>query len=713
LVGACAVAAFGYSGAPKILRAWPNLGGSVIPDILGFTAAAALQHVETIAIAAALWFIFWSSGRMSLRALKSDRDSSLESAILASAIGIALWGQLFLLLGLAGLLNSTFLRLVLGLGIVLGVFDVSRYRPSLWVGLAELREAGMPWLILIGVHLAILAPFALVPETSYDALEYHLGLPSLYLLRGRIDAVPDNVFSGIPSIPSMISGWSLTVSSSGNAAHFLNFSYLVMACLTVVALARRLGRPSVGGIAATLFVLTPCVSTAGTMTGVECAGAFLLTAALIAVLAALEADDRKEPWIAAGLIIGAAMATKNLLWSLPLAASTLAFAGKRRPGSRNAAWATGAAAFILGPWLVKNAVFYGNPLFPIFETWIHPGTSTAAGSRYLVAGASVAEAWRTGLMIGLKKWVWGPVHGIDFNATFSESFNPILIGMLPIGLWAAWKKYELRPIFAFVAVFWVPISLLTDMPRYFIPALPIAALLVSMAIGMMAAPVRIGALVVSILGAAAVWRGTLPLNRLAVFAGQQSEESLLEHTSYDYYPAPSYAGMRWINANASASSRVLIFGDARGFYLERDHLLSTPAQTSLLERWAGASTDAQSMHALFVANGVDFILVNHGEIIRERLALSFTVASKRTFDAFWRRYTRKVFQVGPEELQTPSGTRQLDRWVVVYRVLSEAESAKSHDADDLFSAYSTRINSPEIEMPTQAAKSRSLFRYAE
>jgi hypothetical protein len=692
LAGACAVAAFGYSSAYKILRAWPTLGGSVMPDMAGFTASAALHRAETVAITAALWLIFWSSGRMSLRVMKSEPDSPLESAVLASAVGIALWGQLFLLLGLARLLNGALLRLLLGLGFALGAFDVSRHRPSLQASFTELREAGVPWLILTAVHLVILAPFALVPETWYDALEYHLGLPSLYLLRGRIDAVPDNVFSGIPSVPSMISGWSLTVSPGGHAAHFLNYFYLVMACLAIVALARRLGRPGAGGIATALFALAPCVSAAGTMTGVECAGAYLLTAALLSVLVALESDDRKEPWIAAGILIGAAMATKNLLWSLPIAAGAVAILANKRPKPRIAAWAAGTAACILSPWLLKNAVFYGNPLFPFFETWIHPGTSTAAGSRYLFGGASVSDAWRVGFMAGLKKWASGPLHGVKFNGGFSESFNPILIGILPIGLWAAWKKPGLRPVIAYVTVFWLPISLLTDMPRYFIPALPVAALLASTALETTGTPINIGTIVISVLVAAAVWRGTLPLNRLAVFTGERSEENLLEHTSYDYYPAPSYPGMRWINANASSSSRVLIFGDARGFYLERDHLLSTPAQTSLLERWAGSSTDAKSMHDLFVANGVDFILVNHGEIVREQLALSFTVASKRTFDAFWRKYTRKVFQIGPEEFQTPSGKRELDRWVVIYQVLSETESMKSHDADDLFSAYNTRTN---------------------
>jgi hypothetical protein len=51
-------------------------------------------------------------------------------------------------------------------------------------------------------------------------------------------------------------------------------------------------------------------------------------------------------------------------------------------------------------------------------------------------------------------------------------------------------------------------------------------------------------------------------------------------------------------------------------------------------------------------------------------------------DAFWKKYTFRIF--GAEDPR--------DRWVGVYKVLSEAEAARPHPFDDLYAIHVARLN---------------------
>ena len=53
--------------------------------------------------------------------------------------------------------------------------------------------------------------YALIPETFYDALVYHLALPAQYILHGGIYPTPSNSYSGIPALPQMVSGLALAI----------------------------------------------------------------------------------------------------------------------------------------------------------------------------------------------------------------------------------------------------------------------------------------------------------------------------------------------------------------------------------------------------------------------------------------------------------------------------------------------------------------------
>lgn len=671
----------------EALALWARAGGAVFPPPWRLTAAAAIGHAWTLAAALPVVFIMSTTGRFMVRTLGVRPSSRLDAGATAYALGAVAWGQLFLLLGLCGFLAPPLLRAVIALGVAAGALEWIRRPPGLAALGRELKEAGPLWVALFFLSLVVLLPYVMVPETFFDSLEYHLGLPRLYLLRGRIGPVPDNAFSGVPSVPSMVYGWSLALDAGGTAAHLLNLLWLLAGGASLAGLARRLAVPAAGGLAAALLAASPCVASAANMTGVELAWALFQTTALAVILGAAQDRTKLGPWVAAGLLIGGAMASKNLAWGLPAAALLAAWTAGGKPSLRCAAWTAGAAAAVLAPWLLKNTLHYGNPLYPFLHEWFRPAAESMPGWRYLGSGATLD--WSSGFCAGLLSWLKAPWLSLRYSGRLSDSAGWVLLGLAPAGLLAARRAPGWLPVLAYAAAAWLPVSLVTGLPRYLIPAYAPLALAAAFAVERRGAAFYLRPLAAAALAASclSVWRWGLPLTRLRVFTGQVPAAEFLSRSDEAYYPAPLYAAGRWLGDNTPADAKVLLFGDARGFQVPRDHVLSTPMQTTVLERWANAAANGKALRARFAAEGIGWILVNHAEIVRRRLELSFTLSGKRSLDEFWSRYTIKTFQIGPENMRVSTGKTSLDRWVVVYKILSEEEAALAHEADDLFSGY--------------------------
>ena len=660
-----------------------RFGIPILPDLVALTVPVAILRIATLSAALALGFVFWSSGRALFRFLELEAASRLESSATALALGALLWGQFFFALGLAGFLQVVLLRVLLIGGAMGGLADCLRRPPDFAAFRRELREAGASWLGVLAVHLAVLAPYAFIPDTFYDALEYHLALPGLALLRGRIGPVPMNTFAGLPSLPSMLYGWALAVEATGRVAHLLNFGFLVATVLAILGLARRLGNPRLGGPAAVLFAVAPCVVMMSVCTGVDLAGAFFQTVAIVAILSAVD-GERSKSWVAAGLLIGAAMATKPLAWGLPVAALTAVWTAGARRSKLGLAWASVGTFAVFVPWLIKNGVFYGNPIYPFYHEWFQPHAEIMPNWRYF--NETTGIPWRSAPWSAFVVWLEAPFEAARYQREIPQYADPVLIGLLPAGLWLSLRDRRFKILLCFTAAAWLPVSFVTDLPRYFIPIFPALSLASAAAVQSGGRVLRAAVVVCLAVFGVTLWIGILPSERLRVFTGQQAESDFLEHINSSY-PGPLDAAARWIDGNAPQEARVLVFGDSRGFQLTRDYILSTPKQITPLELWANASVDGSALSQRLAREKIRYIIVNHAEILRLGLTYSFTPAGKSALDRFWSRYTRKVFQAGPNQARLANGQETMDRWVVVYEVLSEEEAAKPHEADDLFAAY--------------------------
>ena len=243
--------------------------------------------------------------------------------------------------------------------------------------------------------LAVLAFAAMLPPGvawatefgGFDALSYHLELPREWFVFGRIATLPHCVYSAFPNFVEASSLHCMTL-LGGAAPHglamapqFLHAMMGVAAAIAVGGVAATLAGPDPrraawGAGAGFVFLLgVPWVVVTGSLAYDEMAVLLMAATAMLAWHTGMQTDDEEAPvgrartGIAVGLALGAAIGAKLTavgMVAVPFAAWAIVrgHAGDARAWARAASWAAATAALVLLPWLVRNAVDTGSPIFP-------------------------------------------------------------------------------------------------------------------------------------------------------------------------------------------------------------------------------------------------------------------------------------------------------------------------------------------------------------
>jgi len=674
---------------------WPS-SWRIVPGVVG---------MHFLRLGGLLWVaaVLTGTGHSLLRRMPVTLSGFWERLAFGFGLGYGLWGTVLLLLGLARLWHRPVFLGLWALGSAASLFEFSRLRKA-WrdegIGEPSGRERGIAGFLTGAVLLwwCLHLPYALIPETFYDAMNYHLAFPNLYLVRHGITPTPEHSFSGIPSLPSMLSALTLAADRSGVMAQLLHMSMVLAVCAALLGGGRRLGSPRAGLGAGFVFALTPVVTSEAYRLSVGLEGALMQTLCFLGfAAAAMEGPGTpgRRGWLfVSGIFLGFCMATKYPAWLLGAAlvcgAVYLKAAAFKRGENVPAplAWKEvllplAAALLVLLPWVLKNLAFYGNPVYPFFHDMFVPGAEVMPDWRFFSAGG--LDLGRTfGTWAGFKRVL---LHLWDFTRQAEEvgsSIGPVYLGLLPL-LFLAPLAPRLRLLAVMTAAAWVPLSLTSPITRFFIPSLGIWALLTALALYRLPDCVektglRLGALAAVLAMAGGYFAmGTFTWGDLDVVLGGRSFREFLAVRGNSYhYLAPAFSGFEFLEKETPPDAKVLIFGDSRHFPLWRDRVVSSLDQTPALIRWADDADDAGDLRRRFREEGVTYILVNHGEVFRNLEDIEITRKGKDNFDAFWAKYTLKAH----EALQRG------DHWVAVYRVLDEAEAAKPHPADDLWKIYS-------------------------
>ncbi|CAM9886427.1 unnamed protein product, partial [Chrysoparadoxa australica] len=391
-------------------------------------------------------------------------------------VGVGLALMLFVthLLGMLGWLNPLSAWTVSGAGLLILGVSLARKQgedsgdSEFGMG-APCRAVDVVGMIACAWCVGLMIAAACVPAGvlwdseygNYDSLSYHLELPRVWMEAGRITPVDWNVYSYLPSYVESAYVHMAMLGGTGNgglgladdggrgiyAAQFLSVVMAVLAALVSGVVARRVwsrtcsqddlsGRSVgrlVGWIATVLVVLTPWMVVVGTISYNESA-VVLLT--MCAVWIAMEdgiSDTRRGLWC--GLVMGAACSCKPtaLFLAAPVVGAVLLAGMPVKVWWRVVLVGCFGGVVMLLPWLIRNELATGNPVFPQLSGLFGEGHWDATQHAKYAAGHS----FDGGFVDRLKLLVLPDANGVTHVERFRGLTNRqwgITAGMGVFGL---------------------------------------------------------------------------------------------------------------------------------------------------------------------------------------------------------------------------------------------------------------------------------------
>jgi hypothetical protein len=459
-----------------------------------------------------------------------------------------------------------------------------------------------------GAALAATVAVALHPDTSWDAVVYHLRVPAWFVAEHRVFHVPTHQFTAFPLATEMLTAWlmltgDLDLTGGGGSARLFHLSCAVVAAAAARRMAARVAAAPHGGersdraqcagwAAAAVVLLSPLTGTIGVRAYND-----FVQAAFGGLAGDLLLAGGPGSVPLAGALLGIALSAKFTA-AIPLAAlAALWF--RRRP----APYVAAAAAFL--PWAAKAWLLTGNPSSPFLGRLFPPAGPETAFQLDAYAASVTGSTFSPRLALeGLARLVRGgegerltELAGIGLAAA-------ILIGARP----AAGAR-RLGALAAALVLGW---ALLTPDQRF---ATPVLAPLAAVAGGGLARLLawRPAAAALAVLLPLNLVR--LPLEHVRLFDPLPfavGRETAWAHATRSLFPAPSYGTLaRWANASLPPGARLLVMVDIKAHYIwRRTYHDFQYVRPGLFLRWLrGAGGSPEALRRKLRQEGISHILV--------------------------------------------------------------------------------------------------------
>ncbi len=524
------------------------------------------------------------------------------------------------------------------------------------LGCVRARGGWLAVAILSAVAL-FLTIQALTPPSDWDSLMYHLEVPARFLEQGRVYLPEDNLHASRVGLAHMLYVPLLALGGAPAPALLSAALGLLLAIAAFGFCVRYLAGPTAGWTLVLLWGSTIVLLVAVTARVDVTLGLYLFLAHW-AVVEAILSRSKRALYLGA-ILLGFSLGVKYPALAYAVALSPLiAWAAWRRtatlaPPLRSVA-AFGALALAAAlPWLLKNALLFGDPYYPLLtHPRLEPWLAELWGSAQAPASFSgdffrpLREARRGDF--SLLDLFFAPGE-LTIEGEAAQYFaNPIFL-LLPLWLLVRREKalnLLLLPALGYlgIAVFYQPVP----NPRYLIPLL--APLTIVTTHGIVTLATRR-------LPGRAAWAALLVLAGVALapsvkavvdrmskgnwalhLAGSTSRrEYLLRHPEPEVH---AYAQIvSFVNEHVPADARILLLLEARGFYFQRDVI-----QDNRLTNWPLLAARASDGNCL-PSTEITHVLVHHGALVYYRLrGFDPEKISWSAFDAFRDRCLQQVYQ---------------------------------------------------------------------
>ena len=366
-------------------------------------------------------------GAMLLRRVLRVRELPvLETCVHSMVVGVVGFVLCMYAGGALALFGPVFALLLPALMIALGGFDGWQLARRVKRELARARPRG----VLINsiaafgvlctglIYLGLMTPDAL----NYDATWYHSVIPQEYARQGRLVAFPGNYNMGIPHLHGMIHTWGFCVPGLDMPRRWMlilhdEFGLFLWTLAGVLAGVRRLVDDQRLRGAWTAVFLFPSIAVYDfNMGGAgDHVAAFFAVPMLLALLELCATFSAGSAALFAVATAGCALSKYQavylvvpmsvvfvLSWLRRLrelrrerrAGATAVYASGLRDLVRAPLIVAGLAALLVSPHFIKNAVFYGNPLYPLAQELFKSSWPSAPNGPLLVRYIFTDDNWK-------------------------------------------------------------------------------------------------------------------------------------------------------------------------------------------------------------------------------------------------------------------------------------------------------------------------------
>ncbi len=563
-------------------------------------------------------------------------DRGVDREVFAWGLGLSVWSLLVLLLGLVGLLNTALFAGALGVAVVAELAVVVRGGRQTEPAAEPLRP---PWWFLAAAvpFVVVFLLGAALPPTEYDAKGYHLLGPKEFYSAGRIGFLPHNVYTSFPFLTEMLTLSGMVVRGDWYRGALVGKVVLSafgpLTAAAVFATARSRFGSRAGWLAALISLTTPWTYVLSTTAFVEGALTFYTVLALLGVLRTVDAAREDRPALReallAGLVAGSAFACKYpglLTVVLPAGLAVAAVVASKRPRTdalrHLAAFAVG-VALTAGPWLLKNVVETGNPVYPL--------ASSVFGGRDLAADDVVR--WNEAHSPDGYTW-GGLLSSVVRVTTTSDRLSPLLYALAPLtllltvvgGLDPGWRR-SILAVWSYVGfaflVWWAATH---RIDRFWLPMLPVVAVLAGAGGEAFRTPrsrTVLGVLVGGVVGFQLAYCTTFVTSG---FSGYDAYlvESNAARDRVEQTTAPAVFDA---NQTLPDDAVVLCVGEAQVFDARFQPVYNTVFDRSIFVAWFAEPDPSrppgewslqptETIRATLAERGVTHVLVNWSEIVR-------------------------------------------------------------------------------------------------
>jgi hypothetical protein len=527
-----------------------------------------LISYDSILISIALTILATFYGWQTLKFITGRTGFYIETLFFSIGLGFGLLSLFTLALGICNLLYFKCLVVILiGLSlppVYVLIHRIFKKSIKFQTFSSYLSRSTLFWLILILFLALVQLNIALLPPYEYDALEYHFGAPDYFLQQHKITYVPGNVYANFPANTEMLYtlGMVLNDDITGKLFHFY---FGLLTALGLFALGKKLWSETAGAISALVFLGLPIVFQILYQANIDLALAGYSLLSFFAVINWAKEKQRSD-LLLAGIFVGFGLGCKYtamLTIAIPLFILVLVYlfitpqSTVRNP--KLGTWYLILGTFItILPWCIKNFIFTGNPVFPLF---------------YSIFGG---YNWSPELA---KKFMGAHLSFNLIKPLYQDYSRMIMVAILALSIPLKKDKY-IRLIFLYILFGYLLWFFFTEhIERFLMPVIPAVAL----GIGYLAYQYiqhRFFKISLSVIAAIIVLFIDIKISPGLPPIGLNKTEwhrQFIIDTKLSIYPAYEY-----INYALPQDGNILFIAEARRHYLKRAAVMNTVFDRSVI-----------------------------------------------------------------------------------------------------------------------------------